>query len=71
MHVVSIVSKRPNSTTLVTYDEGKNIKLWNIVDMVCYQTIQTDTFHPFQTMICLTQRLVVGIRRLGDYEFNP
>lgn len=69
-HIVVCVRKRPNSSTLVTYDESNSLKLWNVVDMVCYQTVRTDTYTPLQAIICLHDKLVVGVYRLGDYEFT-
>jgi len=67
--VMVFVKKRPNSSTLITYDETKCLKLWNIVDMVCYQSVQTHLYTPIQVAVCLYQRLIVAVHRLGDYRF--
>lgn len=55
---------------MLTYDDGNLIKLWNIVDMVCYQTVHIHTYTPIQAIVCLHERLIVGVYRLGDYEFT-
>lgn len=65
---MSYCTYKPNTETLITCDEEKRIRLWNIKLMQCYQYFSVDTV--VSALITTTSNLIVGCKHLSHYCFE-
>ena len=53
--LISLIAHKPNSEVVLTFDDLKVLKLWNIKEMTCYQSFTYD----ISVMIPVDAKLIV------------